>query len=374
MMECIVREETRFLQHSKLHILLWGDSKTGRTMKTSFKFLAIAGTLFIQMPAPFAYAADIQPVKSDKCRYLLSGLIEKGDAEKIEAIVAKNGDGVDAGNSICLNSPGGNYLAGKQLYDTFMADGFATYVRKGDECHSACAIAFLGGSQWGDFRHPSRSIEPGAVVGFHAPYVKLDSGKKYDADYVSALTRAAFGIVSALIKDQESLKISRRFLTDYILFDSEETRIIQTVEDGAHAGIAIDTKPKKIPLSPEAITHACETLFGVYGSNFINPDTATSPDFRTEDSEFSKNTSEIFIIKNANWIRISTQHDWETPNQTASCAFRVENGPNDDIDVVLWSNDVAEEPMLENALQTLKTSVPWWYFVPKDTRIEDLGK
>ncbi len=366
--------ETRFHQHVKLHILLWGDSKTGRTMKSGFKFLATTIAIIILMPAPFAMAADIRPVESKKCRYLLSGPIVKGDDEKIDAIVAKNGDGVDAGNSICLDSPGGNYLAGKQLYDAFMADGFATYVRKGDQCHSACAIAFLGGSQWGDFRHPSRMMEPGAVIGFHAPYVKLESGKKYDADYVSALTRAAFGIVSSLITDQEALKISRRFLTDYILFDSEETRAIQTVEDAAHAGIVIDTKPKKIPLSPEAITHACETLFGVYGSNFINPDTATSPDFRTEDSEFSKNTSEKIEIDKASWIRVSTLHDWETPYQTASCAFRAENGANGDIEVILWSNDVAEEPKLENALQTLKTSVPWWYFVPKDTRIEDLGK
>jgi len=337
---------------------------------TFYKYLAVASMLGFQ--ASIAMAADIRPVESDKCRYLLSGVIEKGDAEKIAAIVAENGDGVDAGNSICLNSPGGNYLAGKQLYDAFMADGFATYVRKGDECHSACAIAFLGGSQWGDFRHPSRTIEPGAVVGFHAPYVKLEPGKKYDADYVSALTRAAFGIVGSLINDQESLKISRRFLTDYILFDSEETRTIQTVEDAAHAGIAIDTKPKKIPLSPENITHACETLFGVYGSNFINPDTATSPDFRTEDSEFSKNSSGKIEIENTSWLRISTLHDWETPYQTASCAFRAENGANNDIDAVLWSNDVAEEPKLENALQTLKTSVPWWYFLPKETGVLDI--
>ncbi|ANG99080.1 hypothetical protein A8A54_21175 [Brucella pseudogrignonensis] len=339
---------------------------------TFYKYLAVASMLGFQ--ASIAMAADIRPVESDKCRYLLSGVIEKGDAEKIAAIVAENGDGVDAGNTICLNSPGGNYLAGKQLYDAFMVDGFATYVRKGDECHSACAIAFLGGSQWGDFRHPSRTIEPGAVVGFHAPYVKLEPGKKYDADYVSALTRAAFGIVGSLINDQESLKISRKFLTDYILFDSEETRTIQTVEDAAHAGIAIDTKQKNIPLSPEAITHACETLFGIYGSNFINPDTATSPDFRTEDSEFSKNTSEKFKIESASWIRISTQHEWETPNQTGSCAFRVENGASNNIDAVLWSNDVAEEPKLENALQTLKTSVPWWYFLPKETKIVDLGR
>lgn len=341
-------------------------------MNTSFKFLAITAATIILMPAPFATAADIRPVDSEKCRYMLSGVIEKGDAEKIDAIVAKNGDGMDAGNSICLNSPGGNYLAGKQLYDTFMADGFATYVRKGDECHSACAIAFLGGSQWGDFRHPSRTMDLGAVVGFHAPYVKLESGKKYDADYVSALTRAAFGIVASLIKDQESLKISRRFLTDYVLFDSEETKTIQTVDDAAHAGIAIDTKPKKIPLSPEALTHACETLFGVYGSNFINPGSAVTPYFETESSEFSKNSLEKIEIDKASWIRVSTLHDWETPYQTASCAFRVENGANDDIDAVLWSNDVAEEPKLENALQTLKTSVPWWYFVPKETKIEEL--
>lgn len=336
--------------------------------------MAVAVSLSVLVPTTPLFAAEIKPIQSAKCRYLLSGVIEKGDAEKIDAIIAKNEDGVDAGNSICLDSPGGNYLAGKQLYDAFMADGFATYVRKGDQCHSACAIAFLGGSVWGDFRHPSRTIEPGATIGFHAPYVKLESGKKYDAEYVSALTRAAFGIVGSLITDQESLKISRRFLTDYVLFDSKETKTIQTVEDAAYSGIAIDIKQKKIPLSTENITYACETLFGVYGSNFINPGSATSPDFRTEDTEFSKNSSGKIEIENASWIRISTQHEWETPNQTASCAFKEQGDVNDDIDVLLWSNDVAEEPKLDGSLQTLKTSVPWWYFFPKKTKIVNLDK
>lgn len=335
---------------------------------------AVAVSLSILVPTTPLWAAEIKPIESAKCRYLLSGVIEQGDAEKIDAIVAKNEDGVDAGNSICLNSPGGNYLAGKQLYDAFMADGFATYVRKGDECHSACAIAFLGGSQWGDFRHPSRTMEPGAVIGFHAPYVMLERGKKYDADYVSALTRAAFGIVSSLITDQESLKISRKFLTDYVLFDSKETRTIQTVEDAAHAGIAFDIKPKKITLTSENITHACETLFGVYGSNFLNPGSATSPDYRTEDTEFSKNSSGKIEIDKSSWIRISTQHEWETPNQTASCAFKPEIGANSEHEVVFWSNDVGEDPNLDSALQTLKTSVPWWYFMPKESRIMDLDK
>ena len=336
--------------------------------------LAVAISLSVLVPTTPLWAAEIKPIESAKCKYQLSGVIEKGDAEKIAAILDKTGDGVHAGNSICLNSPGGNYLAGKELYDRFMADGFATYVRKGDQCHSACAIAFLGGSQWGDFRHPSRTMEPGAVIGFHAPYVMLERGKKYDADYVSALTRAAFGIVSSLIKDQESLKMSRNFLTDYILFDSEETRTIQTVEDAAHAGIAVDIKVKKISLSTENITHACETLFGVFGSEFINSNSAVAPDFRIEDTEFSKNSTSTIKLGDIEWVRVSTQHDWETPNQTASCAFRVENGANDDIDVILWSNDVAEDPKLDGALQTLKTSVPWWYFMPKAKKIVDLDK
>ncbi|MCH6206345.1 hypothetical protein L3V16_21205 [Brucella ciceri] len=343
-------------------------------MKTGFNFLAVSGLILILMPAPFATAADIRPVESEKCRYLLSGIIEKGDAEKIAAIVDKNGDGVDAGNSICLNSPGGNYLAGKQLFDTFMADGFATYVRKGDECHSACAIAFLGGSVWGDFRHPSRTVEPGGVIGFHAPYVILEPDKKYSAEYVSSLTRAAFGIVSTLIKDQESLKISRKFLTDYILLDSEETRTIQTVEDAAHAGIAVDIKPKTITLTPENITHACETLFGVYGSSFLNQGSAVSPYFASEDGEFSENTTDKLMVGNASWIRVSTKHDWETPNQTASCAFNPEIDASGDYETVLWSNDVGENPKLDSALQTLKTAVPWWFFLPESTPITELAK
>lgn len=335
--------------------------------------LAVAISLSVLVPTTPLWAAEIKPIESEKCRYLLSGVIAMGDAEKIAAILDKTGDGVDARNSICLNSPGGNYLAGKQLYDAFMTDGFATYVRKGDECHSACAIAFLGGSVWGDFRHPSRTVEPGGIVGFHAPYAILELGKKYSAEYVSSLTRTAFGIVTTLIKEQEALKISRGFLTNFILFDSERTKQIETVGDAAHAGISIDVKPVKVSFSTESITHACETLFDVYGSEFINSNSAVAPDFRIENTEFSKNSSNRIKVGDVEWVRVSTQHDWETPNQTASCAFNPEIDASGYYEAVLWSNDVGEDSKLDSALQTLKTAVPWWYFMPKSTKITDLA-
>ncbi|MAQ38601.1 MULTISPECIES: hypothetical protein [Thioclava] len=116
----------------------------------------------------------------------IEGEIETGDAEKFSEVVAEHASeifnqtqslGVNEKNVVVsLNSGGGDFYAGLKLSDQIV--GFETYVGKGDQCLSACAIAFLGGSvrmARGAKEMPIRHIHSDAIVGFHAPFSSITS-------------------------------------------------------------------------------------------------------------------------------------------------------------------------------------------------------
>ncbi|OOY16615.1 hypothetical protein BMI85_05965 [Thioclava sp. DLFJ4-1] len=116
----------------------------------------------------------------------IEGEIEPGDAEKFGEIVAERASeifdqttslGANQKNVVVsLNSGGGDFYAGLKLSDQIV--GFETYVGKGDQCLSACAIAFLGGAvrmARGAKEMPIRHIHSDAIVGFHAPFSSITS-------------------------------------------------------------------------------------------------------------------------------------------------------------------------------------------------------
>jgi ATP-dependent protease ClpP protease subunit len=63
---------------------------------------------------------------------------------------------------VYLNSNGGLIEHGFRLGEFLRSSGAQTYIKKGDVCASACAVAFLGGK--------SRKLESGGKIVFHAPY------------------------------------------------------------------------------------------------------------------------------------------------------------------------------------------------------------
>ena len=80
---------------------------------------------------------------------------------------------------LSLASPGGNFLEGIKLAALIRDSQIATIVLSGDRCYSACTMAWLGGSGFhqtgGVGTYIDRYIEPGAALGFHAPYIGDDA-------------------------------------------------------------------------------------------------------------------------------------------------------------------------------------------------------
>ena len=131
---------------------------------------AFAGTLSVESTSIPGLTA-----KSAIVTYTLrfTGLIETPDADKLRAELTKirakipPGDGPMA--TIEFSSKGGDLLEGIKMGYLLREFDVASLVRKEDMCLSACALAFLGGTQSRQppAPIPNRRIAIGGKVGFH---------------------------------------------------------------------------------------------------------------------------------------------------------------------------------------------------------------
>ncbi|MHC9236624.1 hypothetical protein ACX9MO_13400 [Pseudooceanicola sp. 502str34] len=150
------------------------------------------------------------------CDFLFSGIVEVGDAKQIENTIRPSSEGV----VLCLESPGGNFVEGiRMFYAIWYKDSIETRVRKGNSCHSACALAFLGGSRvvgTGTIRGKFASIEPGARLGFHAPRLVLPDDERFSPETVEAAYNEAIWGASQLFLMSRMEEHSARGMSDFL--------------------------------------------------------------------------------------------------------------------------------------------------------------
>lgn len=133
----------------------------------------------------------------------LSGVIEKGDVDKLSEAMQGKG-----GLQIVFNSPGGNFLEGikigAMLQDNLSSSDpslFGVYVLKGQECLSACALAFsLAASNRSLVEEgtDSRYIEDGATLGFHMGTLSKEQAAQ--SGNVKSIMDLTYSVVAAYAK------------------------------------------------------------------------------------------------------------------------------------------------------------------------------
>ncbi|MER9104442.1 hypothetical protein NKH95_10870 [Mesorhizobium sp. M0848] len=208
--------------------------------------------------------------------FRLDGEIADTDSASVKAALANaaiSNDGeVWPRIVVELNSSGGSYQSGLDLALLFRRLGLATVVKSGDHCFSACALAFLGGTQQATDptpapedgpipdQLPDRSIERDALLGFHAPYLAL-SGSSYTADNVSeAYTAAVLGI-SRFIAIADHLYVSTAELPKLLKPTRDDLYIADNVDAVRFLGIDYTDYTLQIRdlkgITPSMILNAC---------------------------------------------------------------------------------------------------------------------
>jgi hypothetical protein len=131
--------------------------------------IAIAVYLILASVMPIGHAYSFEYSfhannKSTLTAILAIGVIEPGDTERLDrflsAVPRKNN------TAIYLASAGGNLYEGMKLGLYFRQNRIKTVVEGGHDCASACALAFLGGTD--NKGMPWRSSSTNSRLGFHA--------------------------------------------------------------------------------------------------------------------------------------------------------------------------------------------------------------
>jgi hypothetical protein len=164
----------------------------------------------IAAPAHAATVNRIETGSSSTTTFLLSGQLAGGELLALQAEVAKLPH--DRRVAVVLDSPGGLVAEGLKLGQFFYDTKIATFVFSGGYgCHSACALAFLGGRDAATAK-PLRVMMSGAKLGFHQFSAKFDTSKTYSRKDMAAAVEDTHRVMDAIIGYLHDINESLDFL------------------------------------------------------------------------------------------------------------------------------------------------------------------
>jgi hypothetical protein len=215
-------------------------------------------------------AITFSPGVSQACDVVVAGEILKDDFE----VFTHRYDSSKFG-SVCLNSPGGSYLYGIKIARFINEVRIKTRVRADEECYSACAIIFMAGiTEVGDYEYRDRTLEPGGVIGFHAPYPIIPEGN-FDAKQVEESFAAAMAQAGDLVGfsgsfdsnvdrapggEELSAILPRPLLAIMLQKRPNEMYVIKTIGDAILSGINIDVHQSSRGMSVNDAVNVSENL------------------------------------------------------------------------------------------------------------------
>jgi len=146
----------------------------------------LASATLLLSSAGSTEAAEIKRSNDPLCLIELSGEIVNGDHERFKALADGMLPGFDGEttkrNTLCLNSPGGDLAEGTAIAADIYEKGITTVLKNGDSCYSACAIMFIMGRvQGSEMGWSSRKMHKNAKLGFHRPFLDIQSDEKISA-------------------------------------------------------------------------------------------------------------------------------------------------------------------------------------------------
>lgn len=166
-----------------------------------------------------------------------------------------------------LQSEGGNYYEGLDIAHFFRENGIATVIEAGAHCYSACAFAFLGGSGYSSMdsigAYIDRTIEPGGILGFHAPYFAAESLDGLVAEFglqdVLGDTREN---IAVMIEQLVEWNVDRNVLAEMVSMGPQESYDVVFADDFYLTRTAVPAAPLNLWNSnpADALRNACMRL------------------------------------------------------------------------------------------------------------------
>ena len=160
---------------------------------------AIAGLVLstVVVPAQAAKVSRIETGSPNTITFLMGGPILEGDLLSLQSEIAKLAP--DQRVAVVLNSPGGLISEGLKLGRFFYEAKISTFVFTGGiGCHSACALAFLGGRDATTGKR-LRVMMSGSRLGFHQFGAKFDPSKTYRQKDMNGVVEEAQRVIDSIL-------------------------------------------------------------------------------------------------------------------------------------------------------------------------------
>ncbi len=208
-----------------------------------------------------------------RCHYRLTGVIEKGDLEKLKAINQRHDEALiaarqePAGKILCLDSPGGSFAEAVRFIEYFRTAQHGTMIEPGAACESACALIFMGGLffVYEDGIYPFRVLKQGGKLGFHSPDLVVDGGEYSDVA-VSNSYRLALQSISGVIRSlvMHVARDGKPFFRPSLLATMLDTppdamAYVDTVDEIGRWDIFLMPQPQMPDLTDGAAIQLCES-------------------------------------------------------------------------------------------------------------------
>lgn len=314
----------------------------------------------------------------------LSGTIESGDVKLLEAALsaAYMGQKPDGGTTqavVSLSSEGGSFQAGQELADYFRKNAIGTIVERGNACISACAVAFLGGRGFwptgGIGFYKLRLVEPGATVGFHAPYFPAAGVAPAMVPKLVEGTRLS---IAQLIQVLETNDVDPKVMYRVVEMGPDQRLTIDTIGDLFNFRLNLPSFPESTIALREAdkVRNACLKLLVLeYGqtTNWQNQFLAKSASIR-KDSKGKRWNG--FTFDDAPY---GIRYCGQLQDQSASAGDRtiqlLGGLDDDDIEVKRSVTVAAEGWSYVSSMFSYRSILPlnYWY-LPNEVKLSDLAK
>lgn len=228
----------------------------------SFAFgVAVLWTMSMLALATPASAASLMNGghPSVNCAMTLQGPITQGDLAKLQAPDVANRL-LGFRTYLCLDSPGGSFPEAIEIADFLHENGMATAIPEGATCLSACAIAFLGGSQFSDSPDPipHRLLHVGGRLGVHAPSLAVPDGNYTRANVIQSFD-IAMRSASEIIDRSDRLRLTPDFIVDMLAVPGSEMMEIDTVAQAHRLALRVTGYRRPRLMTDEMVIAACRT-------------------------------------------------------------------------------------------------------------------
>lgn len=341
------------------------------------------------LASPLAHAAEINAAATPGCQISLKGLIEPGDAAKLEAALAALRD-ESTNVTFCLDGPGGDYdEALRMIWMLLKRTNVATIVERGAQCFSACAFLFLAGntqaSEDGELA-PDRTLDVRAALGFHAPYLEGGASAKA-AEPTEASFRSGVNAIANMLEIDRRELFPRGLLAKALQVGPNYLLYIDTIEKAGVWSIRLKGYSAASTLTDTMLDQACRNkdMWTNFSHSFLGrpaDDPEQSHGYRQSDFPEIRGTGkavtlsggkyrvalDLFGYEATNTCTIDVYHD---PKRGLFLSAAMAPAEQSATDPGQFEQDVVSR--LSDPYSMDLVTTPLWYVFAPDTKLKAIA-